>query len=119
MRPREWREEFIAAMARNGQNVEVSRAILRVVATMNRLAEAECNGDWPCDNGERPVVQCQDCQSGYVKSAVRKDGRCVNCHAQDKAKRLVPEGWSAEFQGDPRGCVMTLVAPQGQRIGVP
>lgn len=115
-----WRDQFIAEASRSGMAIDTVLAILRVGRTLQRLAEAQCNGDWPADNGDKDrQVQCGQCMSGWHKSAIRKDGRCLDCHAQDRARRLVPAGWTAEFQGDPRGCIVTLVDPSGKRIGVP
>lgn len=112
------RETFIAYMAREGQPIETARAILRVTATLTRLAVAQCNGDWPCDNGERPIKECPRCASHYAPSTIKAQG-CDDCRAQDRARKLVPSGWEVEFQGDPRGCVVKLKTPQGREIGVP
>lgn len=116
--PTRWRENFIASMAREGVSVGTARAILSVTATLNRLAEAQCNGDWPCDNGERKTAPCPRCTLGYVPSTIKAKG-CPECRAQDRARALVPEGWSVELSGDPRGHVVTLKTPQGREIGVP
>lgn len=155
MRPKRWREQFIADMAREGQSIETARAFLRVGATLQRLAEAQCNGDWPADNGERKTVECDQCKSlwhptvmrrllterllmrkgGQARaifeglavvechapgfSSVRSALECPDCRATERAKRIVPPGWAVEFQGDPRGCIITLKAPSGREIGVP
>ena len=121
-RPTRRRDQFYADMGREGINAEISRRFLRVAATMQRLAEAQCNGDYPCDNGERPTVLCPECQSGYAKAAIRKDGRCVSCHTNDKARDIVAQWltrWTCELQGDPRGYVLKLITPKGREIGVP
>ena len=51
-RPQKWREDFIADMRVAGVHENTSRAILRVAATLQHLAEAQCNGDFPADHGD-------------------------------------------------------------------
>lgn len=110
-------------MAWEGIHAEISARFLRVSSTLLRLAEAQCNGDWPADNGDKDrQAPCADCQAGWHRSAIRKDGRCVDCHAGDRAKALAARwlpGWTIELAGDPRGCVLKLKTPQGREIGVP
>lgn len=154
-RPTKWREQFIADMARRGQSVELARKFLRIGATLQRLAEAQCNGDYPADNGECNVVECDQCRSLWVPSCMhrplterllaRKGGMaravfeglavvecpapgfsnarpiliCPDCVATERAKKLVPAGWKLNVQGDPRGCILTLVDPDGREVGVP
>ncbi len=80
---------------------------------LQRLAEAECNGDWPCDNGERAVVFCSRCEAGYVVSKV-KGGLCESCRVADRVDRLAKGyGLDAVHQGDPRGAVLKLIVPSG------
>lgn len=52
------RDHAIRNMARLGITPRDQARLLRLGATLHRLAEAECNGDWPCDNGERPTSVC-------------------------------------------------------------
>ena len=119
-RPLKWRYEFIADATRHGLNVDHAKAWLRIGATAQRLTEAQCNGDWPADNGDKDrQVPCAECESRWHKSAILKDGRCVDCRTTDRARAMLLPGWTLECQGDPRGCIFTLVAPDGARIGVP
>jgi len=114
------REQFMLAAGRHGLTEHTARALLRVSSTLTRLAEAQCNGDWPADNGDKDRQhQCAQCLSGWHRSAIRKDGRCIDCHATDRAKALAPEGWTVRVQGDPRGYVLRLVNAEGREIGVP
>lgn len=117
--PTRWREQFISDAARHGLNLEQARAWLRVAATAQRLNEAQCNGDWPADNGERPTKTCADCARYWHPSAIRKDGRCIDCHNDDRARKLLPNGWKLETGGDPRGCAYKLHTPNGYELGVP
>lgn len=124
---RKSREQFLMAASRLGLNDYMARRLCRLASTHNRLAEAECNGDWPCDNGERQVVECSRCGSGYVRSAMFRDHTqpkiqlpgeskphwipliCKSCKTQDNISALCREyGIGVEFQGDPRGWTVTL-----------
>lgn len=99
-----------------------ARKLLRWGATYARLSEAECNGDWPAENGEGKRYECPKCQSGWrIRSALRE---CPSC----RAERIIRETcesvggpqnagyygfrdvWYivAEFQGDPRGHTVRL-----------
>ncbi len=89
------REDFIATMVAEGLNADCARTILRHAATLQRLAEEECN-------------------TGRV------DGRLVNRH--EEAIRLIcanayvepGKRFEATFQGDPRGAVVKLKVPSGR-----
>jgi len=117
-----WRDHFIAQAARAGLTVDTARYLLRQAATLQRLAEAQCNGDYPADNGQRKVSECGRCGSlwapGVLKSA-RTPGHvgtptCPDCRTEDRVRaRLATHapGWQAIFHGDPRGCVLKLVPP--------
>lgn len=121
MGKQQWRDEFIGAMARAGVRVDVARAWLRRAATAQRLAEASCNGDYPADNGERKVKPCPSCEVGWSPGSFR-GGVCPECsHERLMTRKLAAElpGWTAQFHGDPRGCVVVLGTPEGREIGVP
>ncbi len=51
------RDQFIAEATQAGLHVSQARSLLRYAATLQRLAEAQCNGDWPADNGQRPTAE--------------------------------------------------------------
>ena len=114
---RQHREAFLMAATRMGLNDYQAKRITRLAATHDRLAEAECNGDWPCDNGERKVVACSRCEAGYVRSAMYR-GRttltgyliCKSCRTEDLITDACREnGIGVEFQGDPRGWTVKLM----------
>lgn len=114
------RAEFTAILERELQETyrpaEVARvavSLLRSAATLQRLAEAECNGDYPCDNGDRPVVFCSRCEAGYVRSHCR-GGICDSCRVAERVDRLAKGyGLEAVHGGDPRGAVLKLIVPSG------
>jgi hypothetical protein len=121
-------KEFIAAMAIEGMSVRESRKVLRLAATLTKLAEAQCNGDWPADNGERETLECLECgcywhPSAFTKSkstssinaADLKGLLCVNCRTEARLAAIVkPLGIEPIFNGDPRGCVVKLRVPSGK-----
>jgi hypothetical protein len=104
------RDEFIARMSREGLPIDATRGLLRAATTLQRLAEAQCNGDWPADNGERKVSPCPRCEQQWVPSTIAR-GLCQDCRTEDRAKALLPDGWSLQTQGDPRGYVLRVVPP--------
>lgn len=112
MRQRD-RDEFIAIASREGIPLDVARKVLRHSATLHRLSEAACSGDWPCDNGERRTKECPECQSGYAPSSFRK-GVCPDCRTQALVRGLLaPHNVTPIFNGDPRGAVVKLRVPSG------
>lgn len=132
----EERDRFIAtfaarcataeAMTTAGPAVFLARALLRAATTLHRLAEAQCNGDWPYDNGERKTVPCGRCEAGCVPSKLirYKAGPmapkdqikiCPDCATQDRVKALLRgSGWVPHFQGDPRGAVLWIYPDDGE-----
>lgn len=109
------RQAFIAAVNKEGVPEHVALLVLRDAGTIQRLAAAECNGDYPCDNGERKVKDCSVCEAGYARSALSIKGVCPGCRAEARiAKRLVPFGVVPDFQGDPRGACVKLKVPSGR-----
>lgn len=111
------RDEFIARATREGLTVEVARTLLREASTMQCLAVAMCNGDWPCDNGERKTALCGRCGLGYVPSVLKgKDRLCPDCRAEDRVRKVLEPfaGFAPDFSGDPRGCVLKLKTPSGR-----
>lgn len=109
------REEFFVKVAAEGLPLDIARLLCRHAATIQRLNEAECNGDYPCDNGERKVVPCSLCESGYVPSSL-KQGVCPNCRAQARIVAILKHypAFKPVFQGDPRGACVKLIVPSGK-----
>lgn len=105
-----WRGEFISQAGRYGIRYEDAARALRIGATMQRLAEASCNGDWPADHGSAwETKECPECCSGWHPSSFRK-GICPSCRIDQRAREFAASlGWTAELQGDPRGAVFKLV----------
>lgn len=120
------REEFAAILARELPDTpihhvtELAGRLVRASTTLTRLAEAACNGDYPCDNGERKVLFCCRCDGGYVRSAMKflsesDNYLCINCRTEDRVKSILrPFAIEPIFAGDPRGCVLKLKVPSGK-----
>ena len=107
------RDEFIALAVGEGLTVETTRLLLRHATTIERLAVAACNGDWPADNGERKTKVCSQCESLWAPSSFRK-GVCPDCREEQIVKALLPDGYTALFNGDPRGCTLKITVPSGR-----
>lgn len=117
-----WRDEFMVA---TDLPLTTKRALLRAATTLKRLAEAQCNGAWPYDNGERKVIECPLCTILYDPSAIQGGPwakkaalakgdhevrtACPDCRTEARVRQLL-EGTSYQpyFQGDPRGAVLQL-----------
>src|ERR1043166_1380291 len=73
------RAEFIYEAGREGLPIEAARKLLRYGATLHRLAEAQCNGDWPCDGPwnhlprHAEVDACKRCETHYDVRAMVED----------------------------------------------
>lgn len=111
------RDQLVAALAREMPShslyvvTTLARVLMRYGTTLQRLAEAQCNGDWPYDNGERVVVPCSRCGSGCVPSKLIQT-LCPDCRTQDRVTALLAQyAMVPIFQGDPRGCVFKVVTP--------
>lgn len=119
------RDYFIAQVAPT-LGVPNARALLACATTLQRLAEAQCNGDWPCDNGERKVTECPLCEGLWVPSQIqgsrlleRGEKACPDCRTEARAHQLV-EGspYRAVTQGDPRGAVLSLYERSASRESI-
>lgn len=114
MRTAEARGRFLEILHSEGVPEPAARQVLRLATTLTRLAVAQCNGDWPCDNGEREIAFCIDCQSGMVPSKMVR-GICEDCRTTTRLTTLLDGfGIAAIMQGDPRGCVVRLRLPSGR-----
>jgi hypothetical protein len=126
------RERAIIGLTQLGISEQDIRGTLRDARTLARLAEAACNGDWPCDNGQRTVVSCDRCGCGMVRSKVKTVGACrrlrdygmqlcEDCRVSDRVETRLrpyaPQGIGVEIQGDPRGYVVKVYGP-GREVGI-
>jgi hypothetical protein len=111
------RDTFIGEATKIGLSMDTIRLLLRYATTLQRLAIAQCNGDWPADNGERTTIACPDCESGFVPSSFKAGPTpgingtkvCPDCYAQYRVKAILADtNYMPWFQGDPRGAVLSL-----------
>jgi hypothetical protein len=132
------RDRLVAQLARElpdrglGEVVELARTLLRAGATLQRLAEAQCNGDYPYDQGNyrtkgtpEQYAQCDRCETGvrtshlkryrygpHFKGPKPKCLLCPDCWLQDRMKALLHEySMVPIFNGDPRGAVFLVIPP--------
>ena len=88
------RDEFIAQASREGLDLKTCRKLLRYATTLQRLAEAQCNGDWPY-NGDRdrpsaldtPCTACGGSgyiQHGHADNRPMLTAKCNICHGNGK-----------------------------------
>ena len=122
------REQAIVGLTRLGISEWDLRAILRDARTLARLAEAQCNGDWPADNGQRDSAYCgtagsAGCGSGWHPSVLKgRDKLCPDCRASTRiVARLAPyapQGIGVELAGDPRGFVVKVWGAGGREVGI-
>lgn len=132
------RDEFIVLMAQEQVPVTVARQLLRAGATLQRIAELECDSEAadrdrvPCPgerrdilNGNREPVYpclCQDYGSyqSFDDGTPNVHGTVPRIHVQEQCTQrkvrmlLAPHGIKPVFQGDPRGAVLKLVVPSGK-----
>ena len=133
---RKERDEFINRATLEGLELPVILKLLRYATTLQRLAEAQCNGDWPADNGERKVKPCPRCEAGFVPSVFRTSDKrvprgtngaerynahntklecavkvCPDCRTTELVSQLLPPEFKAHTNGDPRGAVLRLSTP--------
>jgi hypothetical protein len=110
------REQFIATFIKqyaplSARGLDDARLLLKYAATLQRLAEAQCNGDYPYEHGSDggPYVTCTQCDGRWYASAVSKAGVCVDCRTANRVRHLAAQyGLVAEVNGDPRGYVVKL-----------
>ena len=117
------RDRCIATASARGIPFSVITSLLRYATTIERLNLAQCNGDYPADNGERQTETCPDCEMGWTPESFRrvaymsegKGGRtyykqlCPDCRTTQLVERtLQGTGWISYIQGDPRGPGLTI-----------
>ena len=127
------REEFVAIVTRGLPGVspmvacDFARHLMRLGATYGRLQEAQCNGAYPFDNGERKVVPCggeesKGCGAYCVKGSLAgPDKRCPDCRTEANIRKAAERmGCGIEVQGDPRGHTVRVKLPdRTEFVGVP
>jgi hypothetical protein len=112
--PRE-RYDFERICQEESIPLDLARKLMRAEATLHRLAEAQCNGDYPADNGERKVKPCPKCESMWVPSFFTVKGICRECSLSERIAKICKEyNIEPQFGGDPRGAVLIIKVPSGR-----
>lgn len=122
------RRETKLRLIREGLPSPIVNRILRLATTLHRLSEAQCNGDYPADNGERRVFACVRCNTCWAPESMKRrplraesDGLitsgpvCPDCIATERVQELLKpfHGFEPIFNGDPRRPVLKLRVPSG------
>jgi hypothetical protein len=118
------RDQFIVRMTREGLPFEVIARLLRAATTLQRLAELACSSE----AADRDRIACP-ASCGYLSGKPKKpSGPCICDRSDDfhqsiprirlqewqteqRIVKSLPAGWSADFQGDPRGYVLRVIPP--------
>lgn len=116
------RDDFIGRLAKAGIGISIIRGILSNAQTIQRLAVAQCNGDYPADNGEGQSVTCPQCEQGWRGRDTLKryqgkgDPVCPDCRATRRIVDLMAgTGYEAVCSGDPRGYTVRLFLADSTR----
>lgn len=115
------REQFIVRAQHEGLSLDVCYKLLRYASTLQRLAVAQCNGDWPYNGDrDRPSVipsLCHVCNgTGAFKIVAELDAMpifddCEACHGTGKT-------WTRDIKADARHNVRYATCPQCLISGV-
>lgn len=111
------RDQFVARMAKEGLPLGVTERLLRAATTLNRLAELACSSE----AADRDRVMCPaalkkgpclcDGTTGQAEHGTIPRIRLQDWQAEQRVIKSLPAGWSADFQGDPRGYVLRVIPP--------
>lgn len=106
------REEIIGKLCFLGWRYGGVITLLRAATTLHRWAEEECNGtiQRDGDDGDGKPYRYFEMRNGeHVKSDRPIPDREKG--AQERIRKVLPDGWQVEFGGDPRGCVVKVAPP--------
>jgi hypothetical protein len=104
-------------MTKEGLPLDVTERLLRAATTLQRLAELACSSEaadrdrikCPALRHPKPgACLCDDPNNGH--STIPR----ITLQAWQTEQRVIkamPAGWTADFQGDPRGYVLRVIPP--------
>jgi DnaJ-class molecular chaperone len=114
------RDLFISQASKEGLDLNTITRLLRYASTLQRLAVAQCNGDWPY-NGDRDrpnamAVDCGNCGgtgtfSDVFMAAGQELPKCSLCHGNGKT-------WHRDEEADKRHDRRYAVCPKCEASGV-
>lgn len=102
------RDEFIAIAASEGLPLDVTTKLLRYASTLDRLAVAQCNGDYPY-NGDRDRPNAYSLPCAYCSAG--NDSGCKQCNGSGKL-------WHRDEEADKRHDKRYTSCPQCEASGV-
>lgn len=119
------REDFIARMTREGLPIDVTRLLLREATGLNRRAELACSSEAadrdrvPCPGSKShdPNDCICDAQPSRESDDYPADHQDVtriavkDWQSERRIARSLPEGWTLQTAGDPRGYTLRVVPP--------
>lgn len=115
------REQFIAAVTREGLDYWRAEALLRCATTINRLAELACSSEAAdrdriaCPAGRRFAKKGDPCLCDYDHAADQHTDipriRLQDYRAELRANSAIPAGWSITTSGDPRSYTLRVIPP--------
>ena len=116
------RDQFVATMTTAGLPMKAILTLLRAATTLQRLGELACNSE-AADNDRIPCPAshggpCLCDRDGDQHRRIPRI-RLQDHRAEQRAHHAVPNGWRVLSDGDPRGCVLRVMPPNQDAIGVP
>lgn len=117
------REQFIDRMSREGLPLRVTLLLLREATGLNRRAELACSSEW----ADRDRVPCPAYR--HSTNTAKRKGPCLcdgehqdgskvvtriavqDWLAEQRIEKALPDGWTMQTQGDPRGYVLRIIPP--------
>lgn len=110
------RDHFIGLMVREGLSVTAAQKLLRCATSMQRYAELACSSEAadrdrvPCPASRKPEAPCLcDLYEGQHQDIPRIT--LQDHQAEQRAAKVLPDGWELDTQGDPRGYVLRVIPP--------
>ncbi len=115
------RDQFIAAATAEGLRLDVCYYLLRYATTLQRLSEAQCNGDWPF-NGDRDrpyrplgggLVESDESINKRRERWDKQYTECPKCQASGVAKSAMrySSKLAPNYEGDPQSPIKQKVCP--------
>ena len=117
------REDFIERMTREGLPLDVTRLLLREATGLNRRAELACSSEAadrdrvPCP-AEKSDDMDDCCCDGHIPNGSADFNHesvpkiaVQDMHAERRIVKALPEGWTMQTDGDPRGYTLRVIPP--------
>jgi hypothetical protein len=112
------REQFFARMSAEGLPYHIIRQLLREATGMNRRAELACSSEAAdrdrvaCPHTVKASNPCLCYGEGHDASRDAVTRISVqDWQAEQRLRKALPDGWSIQMQGDPRGYTLRVIPP--------